>query len=153
MVISRNATMLGRKLDWLLMERIDELRTIMSDNGTYVSVPPVGSQASYITVFGDHRVNIERSIRSIMSLACQFYIASFWLLPASFDVLMPQPSLNPAQMQPILKRIAHDSGAEVIFKSNCFEVNGTEPDVRAAIAAIVELDVIQVSHLAIFVAY
>lgn len=40
----------------------------MSDNGTYLQVPPLGSQASLITVFGDHRVNIERTIRGIMAL-------------------------------------------------------------------------------------
>ena len=68
LVISRDTAILPRKLDWLLTERIEEFKTIMSDNGTYVQVPAVGSQASLITVFGDHRVNIERTIRSIMSL-------------------------------------------------------------------------------------
>ena len=41
---------------------------MMNDNGTYIQVPNVGSQISMITVFGDHRVNIERTIRSIMAL-------------------------------------------------------------------------------------
>jgi len=68
LVISRDTAILPRKLDWLLTERIEEFKTIMSDNGTYVQVPAVGSQASLITVFGDHRVNIERTIRSIMAL-------------------------------------------------------------------------------------
>jgi len=131
----------------------------MSDNGTYVQVPAVGSQASLISVFGDHRVNIERTIRSIMALvsidsltieldswqACQFYIASFWLLPISFDVLMPSATLNPPQMQPILKRIAHATGAEVVFKSNCFELHGLEQEVRAAVMMVLELEAIQVS--------
>lgn len=117
----------------------------MNDNGTYMQVPSVGSQASLITVFGDHRVNIERTIRSLMALACQFYVASFWLLPVSFDVLMPQASLNPAQMQPVLKRIAHATGAEIVFKSNCFEMHGMEQEVRAAVMMILELDVVHVS--------
>jgi hypothetical protein len=68
LVISRDTAILPRKLDWLLTERIEEFKAIMSDNGTYVQVPSVGSQASLITVFGDHRVNIERTIRSIMAL-------------------------------------------------------------------------------------
>lgn len=145
LVISRDTAILPRKLDWLLTERIEEFKAIMSDNGTYVQVPSVGSQASLITVFGDHRVNIERTIRSIMALACQFYVASFWLLPISFDVLMPSASLNPAQMQPILKRISHTTGAEVVFKSNCFEMHGLEQEVRAAVMMVLELDVIAVS--------
>jgi len=68
LVISRDTAILPRKLDWLLTERIEDVKSIMSDNGTYVQVPAVGSQASLITVFGDHRVNIERTIRSIMAL-------------------------------------------------------------------------------------
>ena len=67
-MISRDTAVLPRKLDWLLTERIEEVKSIMGDNGTYIQVPPVGSQASLITVFGDHRVNIERTNRSIMAL-------------------------------------------------------------------------------------
>jgi len=145
LVISRDTAILPRKLDWLLTERIDDIRNIMCDNGTYIQVPSVGSQASLITVFGDHRVNIERTIRSVMALACQFYVASFWLLPVSFDVLMPQATLNPPQMQPVLKRIAHATGAEVVFKSNCFEMHGLEKEVRDAVVKVLELDVIKVS--------
>jgi hypothetical protein len=40
----------------------------MSDNATFVQFPPIGSSASLITVFGDHRVNVQRTIRSIMQL-------------------------------------------------------------------------------------
>ncbi|WWC98543.1 hypothetical protein V866_005435 [Kwoniella sp. B9012] len=146
LVISRDTAILPRKLDWLLTERLEEVKGIMSDNGTYIQVPSIGSQASLITVFGDHRVNIERTIRSVMGLACQFYVASFWLLPISFDVLMPQATLNPAQMQPILKRIAHATGAEVVFKSNCFEMHGLEQEVRAAVMMVLELEAIHNFH-------
>lgn len=146
LVISRDTAILPRKLDWLLSERIDDIRNIMCDNGTYIQVPSVGSQASLITVFGDHRVNIERTIRSVMALACQFYVASFWLLPVSFDVLMPQATLNPPQMQPVLKRISHATGAEVVFKSNCFEMHGLEKEVRDAVVRVLELDVVKSFH-------
>ncbi|KAK8850505.1 hypothetical protein IAR55_004423 [Kwoniella newhampshirensis] len=146
LVISRDTAILPRKLDWLLTERLEEVKSIMHDNGTYIQVPSVGSQASLITVFGDHRVNIERTIRSVMALACQYYVASFWLLPISFDVLMPQASLNPAQMQPVLKRIAHATGAEVVFKSNCFEMHGLEQEVRAAVMMVLELEAIHNFH-------
>jgi hypothetical protein len=67
-VISRDTAILPRKLDWLLTERLEDIKVIMNDNGTYIQVPSVGSQASLITVFGDHRVNIERTIRSVMAL-------------------------------------------------------------------------------------
>lgn len=40
----------------------------MVDNGTFISFPLLGSQGSLITVWGDQRVNIERTLRSVMSL-------------------------------------------------------------------------------------
>ncbi|KAN0061221.1 K y domain-containing protein 4 [Thecaphora frezii] len=142
-IISRDAAILPRKLDWMLTERLEELRSIMLDNGTFVAFPVIGSQASLISVFGDNRVNIERTIRSIMQLACQFYVASLWLLPVSFDVFMSPASLNPTQMAPILRHISNTSGAEVVFKSNCFEIHGLESEVRSSVSAILDLDVVK----------
>lgn len=69
-VISRDAAILPRKLDWMVTDRAEELRTIMSDNATFIQFPPIGSSTSLITVFGDHRVNISRTIRSVMQLVC-----------------------------------------------------------------------------------
>ena len=143
-IISRDAAILPRKLDWMLTERLEELRSIMIDNGTFVAFPLLGSQASVISVFGDHRVNIERTIRSIMQLACSFYVASLWLLPLGFDVYMPsQANLNPTQVAPVLKHVSNASGAEVVFKSNCFEIHGLESEVRTAVSALLELDLIK----------
>lgn len=65
---SRDTAILPRKLDWMVTDRQDDLKTIMSDNGTFIQFPPLGSSASLITLFGDHRVNIQRSIRSVMQL-------------------------------------------------------------------------------------
>ncbi|KZO94984.1 hypothetical protein CALVIDRAFT_565105 [Calocera viscosa TUFC12733] len=145
-VISRDTAILPRKLDWMLTERMDELKQIMSDNGTFINFPPVGSQASLISVYGDQRVCIQRTIRSVMQLACQFYVASFWLLPMTFDAMVPSQTINPAQMPAVLKRISNQSGAEVVFKSNCFEMHGLEHEVRAAVQLVLELDIVQNFH-------
>ena len=37
-----------------------------------------------------------------------------------------------------------NSGAEVVFKSMCFEMHGLEHEVRAAVNMILELDIIKV---------
>ncbi|EJT97951.1 cytoplasmic protein [Dacryopinax primogenitus] len=145
-VISRDTAMLPRKLDWMLTERMDDLKQIMSDNGAFINFPPVGSQASLISVYGDNRVCIQRTIRSVMQLACQFYIASFWLLPMTFDAMVPSQSINPAQMPAVLKRISNQSGAEIVFKSNCFEMHGLEHEVRAAVQIVLELDIVRNFH-------
>lgn len=55
----------------MVTDRAEDLRTIMSDNATFIQFPPLGSSTSLITVYGDHRVNIQRTIRSIMQLVSQ----------------------------------------------------------------------------------
>lgn len=67
-IISRDTAMLPRKLDWLLSDKLEDVKNIMIDNGTFINFPMVGSQASLISVYGDHRVNIERTLRAIMQL-------------------------------------------------------------------------------------
>ncbi|CAO1638004.1 unnamed protein product [Parajaminaea phylloscopi] len=141
--ISRDTAILPRKIDWLLNEHLDDLRQIMVDNGTYVGLPALGSQSSVVSVYGDNRVNIERSIRTIMALACQFYVASVWLLPVAYNALASPASINAVQLTPVLKAVASRSGAEVVFKSNCFEIHGLEAEVKSAVGMILDLDVVK----------
>lgn len=87
MIISRDSAMLPRKLDWLLSssDRVEQVKTIMFDNGTFINLPMIGSQASLISVYGDHRTNIERTLRAIMRLvsASSCYPNAFFLLTPS----------------------------------------------------------------------
>ncbi len=76
--------------------------------------------------------------------ACQFYVASLWLLPAQFNVLMPSTSLNPSQVSVILKQVSYASGAEIVFKGMCFEMHGLEHEVRAAVSMLLDLDIVKV---------
>ncbi len=52
----------------MVTERAEDLKTVMADNATFIQLPPLGSSTSLITVYGDNRVNIQRTIRSIMQL-------------------------------------------------------------------------------------
>ncbi|KAJ6519587.1 cytoplasmic protein [Mycena sanguinolenta] len=145
-VISRDTAILPRKLDWMVTDRADDLKSIVSDNATFIQFPPLGSSTSLITVYGDHRVNIQRTIRSIMALACNYYVGSFWLLPVQFNALLPPATLNPSQVTNLLKQISVASGAEVVFKSMCFEMHGLEAEVRSAVNMVMELEMIQTFH-------
>ena len=146
-ILSRDAALLPRKLDCILLEKSDELRTIMSDNGTFIKFPIIGSQSSVVQVFGDNRVSIERSIRSLMQLACNYYVASVWLLPVTFDVLIPPPSINSSTVPPqLLQSLCAQTGAEIVLKSNCFEAHGSDTSVKEAISKILELDIVQGFH-------
>lgn len=80
--------------------------------------------------------------------ACQFYVASLWLLPAQFNVLLPSTTnLNHAQASTILKQISYTSGAEVVFKGMNFEMYGLEHEVRSAVNMLLELDIVKVRDL------
>ncbi len=70
----------------MVTDRAEDLKTIMSDNATFIQFPPIGSSTSLITVFGDHRVNIQRTIRSVMQLVC---CTVYLLLPALTLLLRP----------------------------------------------------------------
>ena len=78
--MSRDTAILPRKLDWMLTDRMDDLKTIMNDNATFINFPPIGSSTSLITVYGDNKVNISRTIRSVMQLVS---LLAFISLPAS----------------------------------------------------------------------
>ncbi|EMD41708.1 hypothetical protein CERSUDRAFT_146926 [Gelatoporia subvermispora B] len=145
-ILSRDTALLPRKMDWMVTERAEDLKALMHDNATFIQFPPIGSTTSLITVYGDHRVNVQRTIRSIMQLACQFYVASLWLLPAQFNVLMPSTTLNPTQVSAILKQVSYASGAEIVFKGMCFEMHGLEHEVRSAITMLLDLDIVKTFH-------
>jgi hypothetical protein len=126
---------------------MDDLKTIMKDQGTYISLPALGSATSLCTVYGDSRMSIERTVKAIMGLASQFYVANVWLLPLHFNVLMPTSnSINSASIPLVLRRLSVGSGAEVVFKSSCFEIHGLEGEVRHAVGMILDLDIVKVSY-------
>lgn len=52
----------------MVTDRSEDLKSIMHDNATFIVFPLLGSSTSMISVYGDHRVNIQRTIRSIMQL-------------------------------------------------------------------------------------
>jgi hypothetical protein len=63
-----------------------------------------------------------------------------------FNALLPPATLNPATVTSLLNQISVATGAEVVFKSMCFEMHGLEHEVRAAVNMILDLDIIKVSR-------
>jgi hypothetical protein len=59
-------------------------------------------------------------------------------------VLLPPTTLNSSQVTTLLKQISLTTGAEVVFKSMCFEMHGLEYEVRTAVNMILELDIVKV---------
>jgi hypothetical protein len=78
---------ISRKLDWMLVNRRDQLRKIMNDNGVFLSIPPIGSNIGSIRVIGDDPIFVERSIRSLMVLVSTLY-SHFFLIWLTYFVLI-----------------------------------------------------------------
>lgn len=165
-LIPQDAILQPRKLDWLVSDRVDDLVAIMSDNATFVRLPTLGSSTSIITVYGDHAVNVSRTIRSIMQLvcfiphvtfctrltwlpqACAYYWVGFWLLPLQYNVLLPPAPLPHQAVQPFMIQISSNFGAEITFKDNYFEIHGTENEVRSAVAFLMDQEILKVLNFA-----
>lgn len=73
---SRETVILPRKLDWMVLDRAEDLKSMMVDNATFIQFPSIGSSTSLITVYGDHLVSVQRTIRSIMQLVRSFTLPS-----------------------------------------------------------------------------
>src|SRR5690554_939522 len=69
-----------RKIDFLIMDRLDELRSIMEQNGTFIQFPPLASGTLYLRVQGVETLHIERTVRAVMTLASQYYDATWWIM-------------------------------------------------------------------------
>lgn len=141
-MIIRQVSLMPRKIDWLLQERLESLRELMLDNSTYLEFPPMGSQQSQVSVYGASRVDVERSIRILMQLVSPYYVATLWLLPGLYDT-MGLSKADTRNIASLLSSASAVSGAEMSFQSQCFEMYGTDTEVRAALRHLMRQSVLK----------
>ncbi|KAI8851296.1 hypothetical protein BC829DRAFT_441490 [Chytridium lagenaria] len=131
-IVRKQVLCLPKKLDWMMVSRKEQLRKIMIDNGVFLSMPPVGSGANVITVSGDDPVYIERAVRAVMNMSCEFYVASVQL-----DTL--NSATVDAQTSATVKQICHTARAEVVIYGGNIEIYGLKESVKSAFQQIVDL--------------
>ena len=56
------------KLDSMILDRLDKIKKIMENNGTYVLLPQLGTYRDVIRVQSTDMLHVERTIRDIMAL-------------------------------------------------------------------------------------
>ena len=66
-----------------------------------------------------------------------------------FNALLPPQNLSTTAITALLKQVSVATGAEVVFKSMCFEMHGLEHEVRAAVNMIMDVDIIKVRLFAL----
>ncbi|KAF2262164.1 hypothetical protein CC78DRAFT_468652 [Lojkania enalia] len=120
------------KLDSILLERLDKVRKIIENNGSYILLPPLGLQRGVVRVQGTDVLHVERTVRELMALAGQFYSASWF-------ITHPDPTQRPptaADVRAMLSDICINSGAEISFEKLNFHIYGSDDAVKAAMMVI-----------------
>ena len=141
----RSVTCLPRKIDWMLINRKDELKKIMYDNAVFISLPPLGNQSNFVSVYGDDPVYVERAVRAFMLLAAEFYIAYLQLATNVFALNGPSSGTNLInQIVPALCDIIQSSRAEVVFKASYVEIYGLEAATKMAFKQLTAVHSIEV---------
>src|SRR5271169_2854426 len=72
MTMSKDVVLHGSKIDWIITEKLEKLRDIMDEDATFISLPPLGSESTVISVSGTTLPLIERSIRRMNKLVCLY---------------------------------------------------------------------------------
>ncbi|EON69243.1 hypothetical protein W97_08503 [Coniosporium apollinis CBS 100218] len=128
----KNVVVTNTKIDSILLERLDKVRKIIENNGSYILLPPLGMQQGLVRVQGTDVLSVERTIRELMALAGQFYSASWF-------ITHPDPSQRPptaSDVRAMLADICINSGAEISFEKLNFHIYGSDDSVKAAMMVI-----------------
>jgi hypothetical protein len=72
------------KLDAILLERLDKVRKIIENNGSYILLPPLGVQRGMVRVQGTDVLHVERTVRELMILvSCPRRSIQYQYLPST----------------------------------------------------------------------
>ena len=124
------------KADYIILERLDDVKKIMEANGTFVQFPQLGSTKGMMRVQGNEAMYVEKTIKQIMQITGQFYNASWWLLGDQQGQGVPTNKLRPPtdrDIQQMLTDISAYSGAEISYNSKGFEIHGSDESVKMAL--------------------
>lgn len=143
----KEAILHPRKLDWLLLHRRDDLKKIMRDNGAYIAFPKMSSGINLVTVYAENRVNAERTLRSLHTLACGIYEACFYFNQRENSLYAEQPFFNStANVSSLVSQLSQISGAEIAYRAHTgsLEVYGTERAIKSVYQRLQEMSFIKI---------
>ncbi|KAI1934115.1 hypothetical protein LOZ58_002484 [Ophidiomyces ophidiicola] len=133
-VYIKDATVTPEKIDSILLDRLDKIRKVMEANGCYILFPPLAGRRNKLRVQGTEILHVERTIRELMTLASQFYEASWWIIVPEDGPQTRLPSLSETRV--MLSDICANSGAEVSFEKLTFTISGSDDSVKSAMTVI-----------------
>ncbi|KAJ3213275.1 hypothetical protein HK099_007479 [Clydaea vesicula] len=166
-LLARTVVCLSRKLDWLVLNHKEKLKKIMSDNATVLILPKLGGSSNTLTVIGDERIFVERSIRMLMIFICGFYVACIRRQPitqtssAQGMYKIQQPHYNGDRVatvtaaeydskgdyiNDVIQNICKSSCAEVILQPQYVEMCGLQSAVKNAYEALIGTEFFRTSR-------
>ncbi|KAG0246856.1 hypothetical protein BGX31_006920, partial [Mortierella sp. GBA43] len=137
---TRQVSIATPKLDWMLLNHREKLRTIMTDNATFIAFPPLGGTHPTISVYGESNVNVERTIRTVMQLSCLFHSGFITIRDIALPIHVPQTMVS---LTNICKHVSMASGADVEYRNNGFLMFGSEVQIRMAMQALTDADIVK----------
>ncbi|KAI9469022.1 MAG: hypothetical protein EXX96DRAFT_590174 [Benjaminiella poitrasii] len=128
------------KLDLIMLNKRNELRKIMKDNGSFISLSPLGSGKNSVTVYAENRIYTERSIRLFNRLACDIYEATF--------ILKKDHTFDCSVISFIISQLSQNTGVNATFKANSQELYlvGTATQVRNSYNYLCRQDCFKEQH-------
>ncbi|KAL9548218.1 hypothetical protein MBANPS3_005799 [Mucor bainieri] len=134
----KDSNMDPKKLDWILLNKRDELRKVMRDNGSYFKFPMIGSGSNSVSIYAENRIYVERSIRLLNHLTSSIY-------EASFDLINPIQTPN---LPCLLSQLSQSSGVDVLYQPQArkMELFGTEAQVCTAYRLLGDMPFVKGNH-------
>ncbi len=117
----------------------ERLYRAMHQNGTYIHIPSLGHNSNLVTVFGCNPVFVERTIRMLMLLACEFYVSCIQLKP-TYRLSIGPEGIDAAK----LSQMVGSTQSEVVLQKQFVEIYGLQNPAKDAYANITEMRSIKV---------
>ncbi|KAG5518375.1 hypothetical protein PMAC_003172 [Pneumocystis sp. 'macacae'] len=142
-LMSKTITITAPKKDWLLIERLNDIKNIMSNNASYINFPILGSQNIEINIFSSHDYLIDNTIDSFISLLSDYYNTAYWIFPLSSHTQNSETLFTDSEIKKILMNITEKHRVEITYKHGCFEIAGMKDEIKKAARIISEIPIIQ----------
>ncbi|KAF3149093.1 hypothetical protein TWF569_005173 [Orbilia oligospora] len=123
------------KIDFIILERLDVVKKVMAENGSFVQFPSLGAGRSMMRIQAPDIPPLDRTIKAILNISHQYYNASCWVLLNETALSSMRPLL-PQEVQRLLTDICVFSGADIAFSKFAFEIYGSDDAVKLALKII-----------------
>ncbi|KAJ2896035.1 hypothetical protein MKZ38_005920 [Zalerion maritima] len=122
------------KVDSILVNHVPKIRKILEANGTFLNWNPLASQRGSLRVQGSDSGLVDKTIKDIMSIAGQFYSATWWI-----QHMVPAQHANNMELRNTLGNICATSKAEIIYEKTTFTLYGFDDNVKLGLKLMSEL--------------